>query len=573
MIDTKTALQLQALPVALTDTQTTAQDLYERGFNVFPLPTAHEWILRADNGNVTKHPYPVRMQKVYASRLYFDNSFIELFERSNIGVMCGRTSNNLVAIDCDSQMSFDYVGKELTARAIPFWCITSHRGGAYLLRLIEGEAQNVTKKKSRINDLEIWGNSHYVVLPPSVHPSGDVYQWKSPEPRFCLPRYEGIPAVSVTALEWLGVVINKSKATDTPAPEYDLPTWAKNISRQNIETWMNGASEGNRNAQLTKLAYDLAGNNIAQSTAKSILLDAAAKCSPSYPERETKAIIKSAYKETRTPARSYYGENITRANTWQAAVEFVESFNWNSRLWTYETKKKNGKVIASTMKACTVKRVFLALIERAKKDGRATFRATVRELSIIANVGKITVCHALQSLARAEFVRPATSSDGCGLFSFCDYSRFDTLTITCRNSVSNLEVSKLPKTHAEKDVFGAGHLYTVWRHLLVSPERNPYQTAKALNLTPSVVYSAFTTLQDMKPALVTYSQSEGLYYGETRTDTALKMLAIETGKDGRSKKREEKYQQERARFLNNEFRCAKERYALQTQKLKDSISK
>lgn len=571
MIDTKAALQAQTLPVALTETQATAQDLYERGFNVFPLPTAHDWLLRKDDkGNVTKHPYPVRMQKVYASRLYFDNSFIELFNRSNIGVMCGRTSNNLVAIDCDSQKSFDYVGKELTARAIPFWCITSHRGGAYLLRLIEGEAKNVTKKTSRINDLEIWGNSHYVVMPPSVHPSGDWYAWKSLEPRYCLPRYESIPAVNVTALEWLGVVINKSTATYTPAPDYELPTWAKNISRANIETWMNGTSEGNRNAQLTKLAYDLAGNGIAQSAAKSILLDAAAKCSPSYPERETKAIVKSAYKETRIPARSYYGENITRAKTWQAAAEFVGSFNWNSRQWIYETKKKSGKVLTCTMKAHSVKRVFLALIERAKMDGRPTFRATVREVSGIATLQKLTVCHALQALARAKFVRPATASDGCGLFSFADYSLFDTLTITCRNSVSKKETPKLPKTHAEKDVFGAGHLYTVWRHLLVNPERNANQTAKALQLAPSVVYSAFSTLQDM--TLVTYSQTEGMYYGEVRTDTTLQMIAIDTGKDGKSKKREEKYQQERARFLNDEFRRAKERYAIETQRLRERQS-
>jgi Fe2+ or Zn2+ uptake regulation protein len=328
---------------------------------------------------------------------------------------------------------------------------------------------------------------------------------------------------------------------------------------------MNGASEGNRNTQLTKLAYDLAGNGIAQSTAKNILLEAASKCSPSYPEHEIKAIIKSAYKETRTPARSYYGENITRAKTWQAAAEFVESFNWNSRKWTYETKKKNGKAITETMKAYTVKRVFLALIERAKMDGRPTFRATIRETSVITSLQKLTVCHALQALARAEFVRPATASDGSGLFSFADYSTFDTLTITCRNSVSNLEVSKLPKTHAEKDVFGTGHLYTVWRHLLVSPERNPYQTAKALQLTPSVVYSAFSKLQDM--TLVTYSKSEGLYYGETRTDNALQILAVETGKDGRSRTREAKYQQERQRYLNNEFRLAKARYALETQRL------
>src|SRR6266540_5968232 len=188
-----------------TDMQSTAIDLYERGFNVFPLPTARDWVLRAEDGNVTKHPYPIRTQKVFASRLHFDPSFIELFERSNIGVMCGRTSGNLVAIDCDSQTAFAQIGRELTARATPCWAITSHRGGAYLVRLLEGESQNVPKQASCLEDVEIWGNSHYIVLPPSIHPAGDLYQWKSPEPRFCLPRAETLPAVPVHALEWLGV--------------------------------------------------------------------------------------------------------------------------------------------------------------------------------------------------------------------------------------------------------------------------------------------------------------------------------------------------------------------------------
>ena len=565
-LDTRQDLQVTSLHVALSEFQATAQDLYERGFNVFPLPTARDWILRADEkGNVTKHPYRVRMQKVYASRLYFDNSFIELFERSNIGVMCGRTSGNLVAIDCDSQKSFEYVGRELTARLIPFWCITSHRGGAYLLRLAEGEAVNVTKKTSRHDDVEIWGNSHYVVMPPSVHPSGDVYQWKSPEPRFCLPRYESIPVISVNVLEWLGVSLKKS-ATHTPKPEYSVPSWAGNISQANIETWMNGAAEGSRNARLTSLAYDLAGNNIAQSTAKNILLESGAKCTPPYSERETKAILKSAYKSARTPARSYFGENVTRAKTWQAAAEFAKSFDWNSRQWIYNQKRR-GKVVTSNLRAHSVKRVFLALIERAKLDGRHTFRATVRELSIIADLRVMTVSYACNALASTGLVRRATSDDGCNLFSFVDYSKNDTLTINCRNSVSFLEYSKLPRTHAEKDVFGAGHLYTVWRYLLVSPERNPYQVAKALKLSPSVAYSAVKRLQDM--GLVTYSQAEGIYYGEARTDAALQLLADEIGKGGRSAAREAKYQQERARYLNAEFMRAKVRYSLETQRLKD----
>ncbi len=566
--DSPASMQFDAGMLAReTDIQATARDLYERGFNVFPLPTANDWLLRAEKGNVTKHPYPVKMQRVYASRLHFDNNFIELFDRSNIGVMCGRTSGNLVAIDCDSPKSFEYVGMELTARALPFWAITSHRGGAYLLRLMKGETRNVTKQTSRLHDVEIWGNSHYVVLPPSVHPSGDVYQWKSPEPRFCLPRYECIPVVSVIALEWLGMTTKAKYQSADLHFDSSLPSWAKNISRANVETWMNGAQKGSRNTRLTSLAYDLAGNDVAKRTAMTVLLEASARCEPPYPEREAKAIVKSAYQNTRTPARAYFGVNVTHAKTWQAAAEFAASFDWNSRQWTYETRHKDKTVITSKMKAYAVKRVFLALIERAKLDGRPTFRATARETSVIAGLQKLTVSHAFQSLARAEFVRRAKAEDSSSLFSFVDYSKFDTLIINCRNSVSNLEYSNLPRTHTERDLFGAGHLYAIWRHLLVNPERNAYQTAKALKLSPSIVYPAFRKLKEM--TLITHSQAEGLYFGEARTDTALQMLAIEYGKDGRSKAREEKYRLERMRYLNREFARAKERYALESQRFRD----
>ncbi|HLO30687.1 MAG TPA: bifunctional DNA primase/polymerase [Anaerolineales bacterium] len=546
---------------ARTDIQLSAIDLYERGLNVFPLPTARDWILRADKNKPTKHPYPVRMQKVYASRLYLDNTFIELFDHANIGVMCGRTSGNLIAIDCDSPKAFEYIGKELTIRSIPFWAIISHRGGAYLLRLQEGEAQNVTKHKSRINDVEIWGNHHYVVMPPSVHPAGDVYQWKSLEPRFCMPRYQTLSVVSVTALEWLGVSLKNSRLQGlTPALEYPMPPWAADLSRSNVDTWIYGAEEGTRNTCLTSLAYDLAGNGVAKHTGMSVILEAAERCTPPYPEREAKAIVRSAYKQDRIPARSYFGENTSQTKTWQAAAEFSGSFDWNGRPWQYN-KKVRGKVVTYKLKAYTVKRVFLALIERARLDGGVPFRATTRETSILADLNKETISHAFQALARAEIIRRVRSEDG-NLFSFGDYSKIRTLTINCRNSVRNLEYSKLPKTNAERDVFGIGYSYTVWKHLLICPERNAYQTAKALNLVPSTVYSAFEKLQAMK--LVTYSQAEGVFYGETRTDAALEMLALEYGRSGRSKARQQKYQLERQRFLNREFEKAKKRYAQQT---------
>ena len=132
--------------------------------------------------------------------------------------VCGKTSGNLLDIDCDSHAAYELIGKELDARGLSYWAFTSHRGGGYLLRVTEGEAANVTKAKSLFVDVELWGNSHYVLVPMSVHPSGTVYRWRGDgDPRFQFATdYETLPAVSVTALAWLGVMLLKD---DKPQPK------------------------------------------------------------------------------------------------------------------------------------------------------------------------------------------------------------------------------------------------------------------------------------------------------------------------------------------------------------------
>jgi hypothetical protein len=116
---------------ALTDTQATALDLYARGFNVLP-------VMRHDKK-------PFILEPFFTSRLHHcgeachhkgKDDITDLFTRKNIGVMTGRTSGNLLGIDCDTHESFIKMGTDLTAHAIPFWARGSHNGGAYFVRLI-----------------------------------------------------------------------------------------------------------------------------------------------------------------------------------------------------------------------------------------------------------------------------------------------------------------------------------------------------------------------------------------------------------------------------------------------------
>ena len=164
--ETKTQTQTKQTAIAdsLTDTQATAIDLYKRGLNVLPLPSAYEWRARPEFEKDPNNKPPYIVAPLFYSRLHLCNedckhralpleyTFPALFIRANIGLMMGRTSGNPLAIDCDSQKAFDKVGNDLERRSLPYWAISSHRGGAFLLRLIEGEAANITEGKAIYKD-------------------------------------------------------------------------------------------------------------------------------------------------------------------------------------------------------------------------------------------------------------------------------------------------------------------------------------------------------------------------------------------------------------------------------------
>lgn len=568
-LQTETQSVVQVAQVTLSGIQAEAVDLYKRGFNVMPLPSAYDWRVvyqheiktgkKKPDDKPSKEPYLVR--PFFTARLHYQEGctcklcangagLVSLFERSNLAVMTGRTSGNLIAIDCDSQSAYELIGKELKERGLPFWAITSHRGGAYLLRLIEGEAVNIPSAKSKYQDVEIWGNRHYVIMPPSVHPLGTVYQWKSPEPRFCLPTGESIPPVNVNSLEWLGVTLLVKERGAYNAPDFaGLPEWTAALSRANRETLANGAREGERNQRLTAAAYDMAGCGIAYEVAREALAYAAEKCTPAYPYRDTVSILKSAYKSPRTPAR----QTPNKIRAWQRATEFATAYDW---------RKAYGR------RAIRAERIYLALIERARRDDGDIFRASAREVSELANVNKETVTNFLHCFTRdGLLIHKGNTDDGANLFSF-DVSKFRTLPLPCRCSVRNLEVSKMmPNSgEGEQDVFsGLGEVARiVWYHLLVTPEQNANRTAKAMNLPVSSVYAAFGKLQ--ASGLIRRGEG-GLYFGESRTEAELEYLSYLLGTHGKSAERKARHKVERESYVNLQTMRAKVAYNRKIQKL------
>lgn len=544
-------------PRQLSEMQREAMDLYNRGLNVFSLPSFVEW--RASGKN-DKHPYG-RTGKLFYTRLHncgeypcpHGADFASLWNITrrgvpNIGVMAGATSGNLLIIDCDTKAAFEKMLSELARRIIPYWAFTSHRGGAFLVRVIEGEVKNVYKKKSKIKDVELLGRAHYAVLPPSIHPKGTPYAWYTPIPSASLlDPSASIPPVPIAVLDWLGAELHKAGRDELPA--LDVPAELRCLSRNNQLTWLNSSKDGARNLDAFNVACDLKGNGFSKSRAMDIMREFAARCDPPLDDKELKARVKSAYSRERTRARDFVtsqgiednASRVTRYD-WEAAQEFADSYDWRGN---FERKAKSAR------------RMFQACIDRARMSHSRVWRASRRELAELANVNKGTAdIFVLLFLSRGWLVHPETDkyvTGGASLFLFGETVHIPYSNKTCTTTVRNMDTQKMPKTDAEQNLFGAmrGCAWAVYRHLLASPETTKAAIARAVEHPRSSVTASLDQL--VQAGLV--NMAEGAFVGVPLTDNALaNVRTVITKRDGgivvkpvkeRAKARRDKHKAER----------------------------
>jgi hypothetical protein len=142
-----------------------AQALYAAGLNVFPQP------LGKKEGCVWRF-----MQH---TRLRYDDLPEVFAGRCNIAVMVGRTSGNLFVLDYETEAGFRSAVTMLRMRRIPLWAVATARGGHIYLRSAEGTLKSVASGK--LPGLEVRAQSGYVLAPPSIHPTGAIYQWIAQE--------------------------------------------------------------------------------------------------------------------------------------------------------------------------------------------------------------------------------------------------------------------------------------------------------------------------------------------------------------------------------------------------------
>ena len=97
----------------------------------------------------------------------------------NIGIVCGSVSGNLVVIDFDSletyQKFIEMLPPDLAEKIKRTWIVETGKCNHVYLRV----SSKPKSKSFRDIGVDVQGEGKYVVAPPSVHPSGKIYSFKT----------------------------------------------------------------------------------------------------------------------------------------------------------------------------------------------------------------------------------------------------------------------------------------------------------------------------------------------------------------------------------------------------------
>lgn len=514
--------------IPLSPLQEHAFDLYDHGLNVFPQPL----------GRKAGYPWR-RLQYTRLPRDHAEFGLRQLFlGECNLAIMCGATSGNLFVIDCETEEALRHHARQMRQRNIPLWVVKTARGGHIYLRARDGEVHNVEPNIMR--DAEIKGQRGYVLAPPSIHPSGAVYEWLVREG-------DQIPTVSSQEINWLRDQQGDSiTLVVDPPPVRNRGKWTLNSKspRSNLcyetQDYLDNGHripEGNRNNRLFKAACDLAGNGYDESLATSMLLPQALGSGLS--ERESHATICSAYSRPRNPSRP--GETVTSSpeETWQYALLYATQHAWIGR--TRNTKRA----------------VFLALIERARLSRNETdvFRASTRELSELARMGINTIRRTLKKLKNMKLISSCgkDKNSGASLWSFTENVinigkelalNKDTVTLaphwlSYSESLFNSDVTERP-------ALGHSVLYVYHKMRTLLEPMMPSALARVTGVTVNQVNYAIKKLRSFD--LVERFPSGWLIVDKSMADLEAHMSDY-VDVEGRGEAREERHQMERQVFV------------------------
>ena len=288
----------------------------------------------------------------------------------NIGVVCGAASRNLAIIDAESKSSFlDQLGRCDKAGFANTWVDETFRGGHIYLFL----PVTVKPRSFKREGYEVRAQGQFVLMPPSIHPSGASYKFINRPPSI-------ITVPSLDALDWLGL---------QPAPKKEIPRKARYLLRGDTQDRYESRSEAEQ--AITTVLFN-AGFCFGEILAMFRSYPAAGK----FREIETTKGAMAATSWLRTcfeKAKNWCATDSPARKLARTIQAHAEVSPWPGRT-------------GSTDRA-----VFLAHLNLAHRGGLDVYHASSRDLAEIAGCGRLTASKAsrrLREAGRLELVTPAS---------------------------------------------------------------------------------------------------------------------------------------------------------------------
>lgn len=194
---------------------------------------------------------------------------------ANIGMATGVLSGVLVldADGGDARKECLRRGGLDATRAV--W--TGKVGGAhYHLAYPGGDIRNFAR---RLPGTDMRAQGGYVLMPPSLHASGNTYKW--------IPGTEGLPLAPVP--EWLNELIHER------GPDFGAASEGEYREPLDTEEALKGFPEGQRDDGLFRFACRLRHDDVPYAHAEALVLTAARNCTPAFPDRDAVAKVRHVY--------------------------------------------------------------------------------------------------------------------------------------------------------------------------------------------------------------------------------------------------------------------------------------
>ncbi len=236
------------------------QEYLGRGFSVIPLDGKKPLVSWAE--------YTKRLPTEEEIR-----AWSRQFSDCNVGIVCGLVSK-LAVLDLDGPVEID-------APMTP--TVQTARGHHLYFRV------DKPVPSARLGDhLDLKAEGGYVVAPPSVHPTGVEYEW----------------------------------LVDLNTPLAPLPGWVEAILTKKVHPAVRevfkGVERGQRDVSLFRYACSLRARGLSKEEATALVLQAAQRCRPPFPEEEALVKVEQAWKYPpgRASFLASYEKQVTKGPGW-----------------------------------------------------------------------------------------------------------------------------------------------------------------------------------------------------------------------------------------------------------------